>query len=218
METDKKPDIIDENEYCNIVANKDCIIEKVNANNGTIQVKKGDVVKKGTVLIGGWIEGKYTGIRYVHSNGEITGKVWYSQKVKVNLKQTIKEETGKVETKYGIKINNFTINFYKTLSKFKNYDTMYTNKKVKIFSDFYIPVELTKCDSHEINYKEVEYTIDEAREMAKSVAEQKLLEQIANKDNIENVTVNYIENGDCVEAEVIYEVIENIGTEEKIVF
>ena len=54
--------------------------------------------------------------------------------------------------------------------------------------------------------------------MAKKVAEEKLLEQIENKDNVKNVTVNYTESGDCVEAEVIYEVLENIGTEEKIVF
>lgn len=218
VEANSKPNIVDENEYCNIVSDKEGIIEKISANNGTIQVQKGDVIQKGTILIGGWIEGKYTGIRYVHSSGEITAKVWYSQKAKVHLKQTVKEETGNIETKYGIKINNFTINFYKTLSKFQNYDTMYTNKKVKIFSDFYIPVELIKYDNYETKYKDVEYNFEEAKEIAKSVAEERLLEQIENKENIKNVTVNYTEYEDSVEAEVIYEVLENIGTEEKIVF
>lgn len=218
VEADMKPDILDENEYCSIVADKDGVIEKVNANNGTIQVQKGDVVKKGTVLIGGWIEGKYTGVRYVHSSGEVVAKVWYSQKAKVELKQTIKEKTGNEEKKYSISINNFKINFYKSLSKFENYDTMYTNNKLKIFSDFYIPVEVTSYNNYEIKYKEVEYSTEEAKEMAKKVAEEKLLEQIENKDNVKNVTVNYTESGDCVEAEVIYEVLENIGTEEKIVF
>ena len=104
VEADIKPDILDENEYCSIVADKDGVIEKVNANNGTIQVQKGDVVKKGTVLISGWIEGKYTGVRYVHSSGEVVAKVWYSQKAKVELKQTIKEKTGNEEKKYSISI------------------------------------------------------------------------------------------------------------------
>lgn len=95
---------------------------------------------------------------------------------------------------------------------------MYTNKKLKIFSDFYIPVEVTRYDNYEINYKEVEYSTEEAKKMAKKIAEEQLLEQIKNADNVKNVTVNYTEYGDCVEAEVIYEVLENIGTEEKVVF
>lgn len=218
VEADKKPEIIDKSEYCNIVATKDCVIEKITSNNGTAMVKNGDVIKKGTVLIAGWMEGKYTGVRYEHASGEVIGKVWYSQKAKVELKQRIKEQTGSSETKYGILINNFKINFFKTLSKFQNYDTMYTNKKVKIFSNFYIPVEVIKYDNYETTYKDVEYTLEEAKEKAKNIAEEEILKQIENKENIKNVTVNYVESEGCVEAEVIYEVLENIGTEEKIVF
>ena len=66
-----KPEIIDEEEYCNVVANKEGIILKVNARNGTPLVKEGDVVKQGDIVIGGWMEGKYTGIRYVHAQGEV---------------------------------------------------------------------------------------------------------------------------------------------------
>ena len=217
-EAHKKPDIVNENEYCNIVACKDGIIEKISAKNGTIQVEQGEVVKKGTILIGGWIEGKYTGVRYVHSSGETIARVCYSQKEKINLKNTIKEKTGNVETKFGISINNFQINFYKRLSKFENYDTMYTRTKVKIFSDFYIPVELIKYNNYETKKKEVIYTVEEAKEKAKQVANEKLFKQIQNKEDIKNVTVNYSEYQDYVEAEVIYEVLENIGIEEKIVF
>ena len=51
--------------------------------------KHGDVVQKGTILIGGWIEGKYTGTRYVHAKGEVEAKVWYSKKEKIYLHQDI---------------------------------------------------------------------------------------------------------------------------------
>ena len=80
VEADKKPDIIKEDEYCNIVATKPGIIAKIDAANGTPLVKEGDVIKQGTILIGGWLEGKYTGTRYVHANGEVKAKVWYEQK------------------------------------------------------------------------------------------------------------------------------------------
>lgn len=30
--------------------------------------KVGDIVTEGSILIGGWMEGKYTGTRYVHAS------------------------------------------------------------------------------------------------------------------------------------------------------
>ena len=77
VEADKKPEIVNEEDYCNIVATKEGIIVKVNALNGTPLVKEGDTIKKGRLLIGGWLEGKYTGTRYVHANGSVYAKVWY---------------------------------------------------------------------------------------------------------------------------------------------
>lgn len=67
-ETTEKPEIIKQDEYCNIVSDKDAQIVKITANNGTKIVKEGDIVSKGSILIGGWMEGKYTGTRYVHAS------------------------------------------------------------------------------------------------------------------------------------------------------
>ena len=49
-------------------------------------------------------------------------------------------------------------------------------------------------------------------------AEKKLAEQVTNSDDIQDKKINVITTNDYVEVEVIYEVLENIGTEEKIVF
>ena len=46
VEADKKPDIIDENEYCSIVSKKEGRITKINVQNGTALVKVGDIVTK----------------------------------------------------------------------------------------------------------------------------------------------------------------------------
>ena len=128
------------------------------------------------------------------------------------------EKTGNMEKKYAININNFRINFYKRLSNFEKYDTIYATKKLKLFSNFYIPVELIECNNSEIKEYEINYSEEEAKEEAKRRAEEKLNQKITNKDNINNVTVNYTIKDDAVEAEVTYEVFENIGTNEKIVF
>lgn len=64
----KKPEIINQDEYCNIVSYKKAQVVKITANTGTILVKPGDIVTENTILIGGWMEGKFTGIRYVHAS------------------------------------------------------------------------------------------------------------------------------------------------------
>ncbi len=67
VEKTEKPDIVKKDEYCNIISNKKAQITKITARTGTPLVKVGDVVTENTILIGGWMEGKYTGVRYVHA-------------------------------------------------------------------------------------------------------------------------------------------------------
>lgn len=215
VEADDKPEVINSNEFCNIVAEKDCIIEKIDANNGTALVKKGDVVKKGDILIAGWMQGKYTGIRYIHAMGNVKAKVYYSEKEKISLREIEKQETGKKEKKYEIKFNNFKINFYKTLSKFQKYDTIYEKHKLKIFSDFYLPIEVTKISNFELKEEEKVYSIEEAKNIATENAEERLNAEIEDENEILNKTFNVNQTEDYVEVEVIYEVLENIGTESK---
>lgn len=218
VEADLKPEIIDENDYCNIVSEKEGLIVKVTAKNGTPLVKKDDIVKKGSILIAGYIEGKYTGTRYVHSEGEVLAKVWYSKKDKVELQKQEYKQTGKVESKYSIRIKNFVINLYKTLPNFENYDTIIEEKKLKIFSNFYLPIEIIKNTYYETELQEIEYTQEEAKEKLIQQLEEQLNEEIKNPEKITNKQINVYENNDNIEIELIYEVLETIGVDEKIVF
>ena len=218
VEAEEKPEVVDENDYCSIVSDKPGKILKVIANNGTAMVKPGDIVKEGSLLIAGWIEGKYTGTRLVRADGKIDALVWYTETASVKLNEKKIEKTGNTEKKYALNINNFRINLYKKLSNFEKYDTIYTAKKIKIFSNFYIPVELIECNNFEIKEENVNYSEEEAKAEAKKRAEEKLNDKVKDKENIRNVTVNYTVEEDEVKAEVTYEVFENIGTNEKIVF
>lgn len=218
VEAEEKPEIVDEDEYCNIVATKDGVVTKIMAQNGTPLVKNGDLIKKGTVLIGGWLEGKYTGTRYVHSNGQVEAKVWYTQKERVYLKETKKEDTGEAQNKYSVNINNFIINFNKRVSKFENYDTIEEAKKIKLFSNFYLPIELVKTTYKEYKVVEIAHTLEEAKTIGIERAKDKLNAQIENTNNITDEQINIKEETNFVDVEVVYEVKENIGTKEKIVF
>lgn len=218
VEAEAKPEIINEEDYCNIVATKDAQIVKISAQNGVPLVKEGDVVTKGSILIAGWMEGKYTGTRYVHAEGEVKAKVWYTKKERIELNQVVEQVTGNTEEKYKIKFNNFTINFFKTLSKFEKYDTIETCNELKIFSNFYLPIELIKIKNSEVIENQITYGTEEAKQIAIEKASQEIEKEVEANDEVLQKYINtYAENG-YVEAEVTYEVLENIGTKEKIVF
>lgn len=218
VKSDEKPEIIDENEYCSIISEKTGVITKINAQDGTANVKVGDIVNVGTTLISGWMEGKYTGIRYVHAKGEVEAKVWYTKNKKYYYNSLEKQETGQQENKYAVKINNFKINFYKKLSNFEFYDTIEEEKKFKIFSDFYLPISIIKTTNKQVENIQKKYNLEELKNIGISELEQELDEEIENKENIVNKNVNIYENEDNIDIYVTYEVLENIGTNEKIVF
>lgn len=218
VKSKEKPEIINENEYCSIVADKAGIITKISAQDGTANVKVGDTINEGETLINGWVEGKYTGIRYVHAKGEIQAKVWYTKHKFIEYNTTEKRETGNQEEKYGIKFNNFKINLGKRVSKFEIYDTIETESKFKIFSDFYLPISIVKTTNKEIENVQKKYNKEEAKILGIKELEEELNNEIENKDNIVNKNINTYENKNGLDVYVTYEVLENIGTNEKIVF
>lgn len=218
VKADNKPEIIDETEYCSIVSDKVGVITKINAQNGTANVKIGDTVTVGTTLINGWIEGKYTGIRYVHARGEIEAKVWYTKNILVPYTTTERSETGNQEKFYALKINNFEINFQKGVSKFKIYDTIEEDKKFKLFSDFYLPISVKKITNKEQVEVEKTYNIEEAKNLGIQQLEKELDGEIEDKTAIVNKNINTYEKENGLEVYVTYEVLEKIGTNEKIVF
>ncbi len=126
------------------------------------------------------------------------------------------KESGKEKTNYGIKIHNFEINFPKGVPYFENYDTISESKKLKIFSNFYFPIEFVKTTYKELEKKPVTYTEEEAKQLLIQKLEEELKKQIPEENNITDTRINAKREGNTVEVELIYEVIENIGTNEKI--
>jgi similar to stage IV sporulation protein len=218
VKADEKPEIIDENEYCSIISDKIGVITKINAQTGTANVKVGDTVNIGDILINGWMEGKYTGIRYVHAKGEIEAKVWHTKYKRVLYNTTEKIDTGEIENKYAIKINNFKINLNKGVSKFEIYDTIETENKIKLFSDFYLPISIIKTTNKEVKKEEKTYNLEEAKNLGVQELEQELDGEIEDETKIVNKNINTYEDQEGVDIYVTYEVLENIGTNEKIVF
>lgn len=164
------------------------------------------------------MEGKYTGTRYVHSEAEIEARVWYEASKSMNYEQEEEVYTGNFEKKYFIKLNNFQINLYKSIPNFKKYDTINERKKLKIFSDFYLPIELGIDEYQEITSIKKVYTHEELRNTILEELENELSEEVEDTKTIINKQINEKEIDGGIEVQLIYEVLENIGVEKKIDF
>ena len=210
---------ISSDEPCNIVSNKDGVILKISSQNGTQRVKEGDVIKKGDLLVEGIMEGKYTGNRYVHAEATIWAKVWYVKEEELSLKQEYFVETGEVENRYEINIKDFKINFNKSLPKFEKYDTIEAVKKVKLFSNYYIPIEIKTITYKEQMKKVKEYTVDElSNELQTKLKQELLTENEISEENVIEYIPNVTNQNDSVKVKVTCVVKEKIGSYEQLIY
>ena len=84
--------------------------------------------------------------------------------------------------------------------------------------NLYLPIELVKITNQEVKIEPKEYTLEEAKELTEQKLSADLEQTIGEVENIVGKQVNFYESDGAVEVEVIYEVLEKIGTNEKIVF
>lgn len=216
VEAKEKPEIVDESEVCNIVAKKTATISKIIVQNGTARVAVGDTVQEGDLLVEGVMEGQYTGTRQVHAEATIYGKIMYEKTKKESLIQEIEKTTGNEEKKIEINLNNFKIILPKGVSKFENYDTIKTNKKLKLFSNFYLPISITEIKFVEKQKEYKTYTEEELIEkMKKEIGEELKEEYSLQGDNIEELLETNVQDG-SVEVKVTYIAEEEIGTKENL--
>lgn len=217
-EVTEAPEIIDKNEICNIVASKDSTISKLVVQSGTARVTVGDEVKEGDLLVEGVMEGEHTGTRNVHAEADVFGKFYCEKEKKEEFVQNETVKTGKEEKKTEICINNFKINLNKGVSNFENYDTISSNQKLKLFSNFYFPIEIKKTTNIELTKQDKTYTAEELEKKIVDELEMELekeyeISKYEEKYKKRNVIVTPENNG--LRVKLIYEIQENIGIKQK---
>lgn len=159
-------------EYCNIVADRDCRITSIVTRSGTPLVKKGDVVAKGDILVSGIIEvkdeyGETIKTEYTAADADICGEsvLWYEDTVLLKGKNKI--YTG--EEKHALALIFFQNRFFVKAGRtgYKNYDILTETYPLVISTNFYLPFSLEKWYYKEYLYEENILTKEEAEELLK---------------------------------------------------
>ena len=159
------------------------------------------------------MEGKYTGIREVNSDADIYSVSVYEKERKEPFIQELEERTGNVEKNVEIYINNFKIFFNKGVPNFQKCDTIRAYKKVKLFSNYYIPIEIVNVTNFELEKSLKTYTEEELTEKLTNELQDELNQELNISDFSQvnqEVTSNVEQDG--VTVKVVYSIEEKIGT------
>lgn len=216
LERTKKDDNASDNVPCNIVADKDGVVEKISVREGTRVAQKGDVVFKGDILVSGVVESEHSETKYVHSNADILLKTWYIGKQSLPLEKTIVSKTGNVEKKHKIKLGNYTINLTNTSTNFEKYDTITNVKKLILFDRFELPIESQTTVFEEYTTDEIKYTKEQALEIAKSEAKAIADSNVPSDAEIINSDYKFFYTDNEVQVRVTNECLERAGTNENL--
>lgn len=134
-----------------IIADRNCKITDMVVRKGVAQVKVGDEVKKGTVLVSGQVPvnndaKEVTGYRYQESDADITAEAAldyedsnkHAYEVKKKLYGPKGEKSEKKES-YLI-LGNYRFHLGRTKNRYEHFEVYETQKQVCLFENFYLPV------------------------------------------------------------------------------
>jgi similar to stage IV sporulation protein len=213
---------------CNIVADKNCVISSVITESGTPQVKKGDTVAKGEILISGMLLPVGTEeelqTREVTSSAKIRGiveeKIKFKQPYAIKIKQFNKKEYNI----YSLRIFNvvFSDNFLYNINSDESYDKIDCIQQMTLGQSIKLPIYITKEIYKQYTDKTVSISDNTAMKLLEKSAHAYIINNYSTDSNILDVSINssktaeYIEAWVSVTSEESIGVIQQINTQEDI--
>ena len=145
--------------YCNIIASKNGIIEKVIARSGEAVVQVGDIVKKGDLLIQG---------ANTTSMPEVWATTFYESVQKKPYIKTINKKTGKSKNVYTITFYDKEFEINRNI-KYKDYIIENKTKDIKL-GYYTFPIKIVVSTFYEVQKKQVEVDSNKLKEELKQKA------------------------------------------------
>lgn len=210
-----KPDIVDSGRITNVKASKDGVIVHVTALGGWPEVREGDAVAKGDLLISGVFESEVDKKNhFAHAHGEVLAQTNKEITINICREQSKKDFKNSQEYKsfyfFGLEIPLY-------LKKQKGDAQISLEKSYLVLNSFRLPIGIftEKCDYY-IESKET--LTDEALEaLATGELENRKAEELKNCEILsENIELETDESTCTVRAQ--YSLLEDIAEEYEIIF
>lgn len=199
------------NEKRHVIASKNAIIKKIEAENGEIVKEINSYVNAGDIIISGNITLNEQVKNTVSASGHVYGEVWYKVKVDYPLAYSEKHETGNSQKRL---VFNFLNKSYEL--GFKKYKDKNVSSKT-LLKHIFLPISLTYDNQRELIVIDEVYTIEQAIKKAEERAYSEINSKLNDKEKIlssKNLKVDV--NDSKIELEVFFTVYEDITEYQKI--
>ena len=143
LERKEIPEIYSQSGFFNVVALRDGVIIDVDAANGTPEVKEGEVVYAGELLINSFIVGKNGCYRPTHARGKVYAAVSESFDIEIPLSRVTKNITGNTQTRciYTV-LGKEMPSLSNGESDYEYFDAVVTERTVKLFGFIELPIRV----------------------------------------------------------------------------
>ena len=169
LERAKAPEIVDRTGVWNVVASRDGIITDIDAFDGSPEVKPGDAVTGGQLLINAFSQSSYGTYRPVHARGSVFADVNERFETEIPLKQTRKRFTGRTKAKEKIEAFGAKWNlFFDEEPPFEYFDAVIGGGEIKLLGFIKTPFRTDRITYLEYIPEETVLPFSQAESIARA--------------------------------------------------
>lgn len=212
------PEVVDENEYGDIVATASGLITHMEVEKGSTELQEGDIVVEGEVLISGSIQldpPQYSELeptwQQVRATGRIYARTWRTLEGEIPLTADVKVPTGEDVVGWYINILGYRVNFYGNSGiSFAKYDKISTTWTATLPSGESLPlgVGYETISAYELTTGSID--TQNAQAMLEEQLEETLRAQIGDGEVVSmDFTAEVV--GDALHVTLVAECQEEIG-------
>lgn len=159
---------------CNLVASRPGVIAGITVRQGKAQVKPGDAVEEGQVLVSGVIpitddSEAIKNIRYVHADADITAFTQYPFSESFSRIYPAQAETGRKKQGIFLQIGRWYGAFLFPAKEDEQWVYMTDRNQLRLFSSFYLPLYWGKIQGREVQRYDAFYTKKELEYVAEGI-------------------------------------------------
>ncbi len=209
------PEILPSDVPCDIIADKDGIVESITVKTGTPEVAKGDTVVRGELLASGYVTGRAGTTVMTHADAEIMLKTWTHISAKMPRRQSEKRFTGREKKCYTIILFGNRIKLYpNSRISYTKCDKIIETNNLTVSERVSLPISL-ECATYR-EYEVLKKTLYD--ESAFEVMGDTLSGKISKKEDCEVLNTRLATSSDenFAYATITAECIEKAGVKRKI--
>ena len=194
------------NGYRHIIALKNSIIYSMDITSGQIVKGRNDYVKKGDIIVSGYITLNDSVKNTVSSSGTVLGEVWYMVSITYPLRYQEEVITSNSKNVFVIKFLNKNIELF----NFKHYKYKRVNNKI-LFKNNILPISFIRQHQMELKVVDEDNSYEEATNKAIDMATKKIEDNLSDNEFILNKKViGSYNDSESVTVKIFFSVVEDI--------